>query len=174
MTYDNPLMAWSDVVLRVLRWLNALYAACVAALLVASLVNGPWFFRALGAYAEGEEGRVLAMSLQALVFVGIAGAVVAHAVLTHLLAIVGTVRAGDPFIRDNAGRLQAMAWWVLAGEGLHLVAGAILKFVSSPERQFDAGWSFSFTPLLAMLMLFVLARVFDHGTRLRADLEGTV
>ena len=35
-------------------------------------------------------------------------------------------------------------------------------------------WSFSFTPWVAVLLLFVLARVFEHGARMRADLEGTV
>ena len=174
MTRDTALMTWSDGVLRVLRWLNGLYAACIAVLLVIAVVNGPWFFRAIGAFGEGEDGVVLGHALRTLVAVGIAGAVVAHVILTQLLAIVATVRNGDPFIRDNARRLQTMAWWVLAGEGLHLIAGAILRAVSTPEHRFDAGWSFSVTPLLAMLMLFVLARVFDHGTRLRADLEGTV
>ena len=35
-------------------------------------------------------------------------------------------------------------------------------------------WSFSLTPWLAVVLLFVLARVFDEGTRMRDDLEGTV
>ena len=30
------------------------------------------------------------------------------------------------------------------------------------------------TGWLAVLLLFVLARVFNHGTRIRDDLEGTV
>jgi len=33
---------------------------------------------------------------------------------------------------------------------------------------------FSFAPWLAVLLLFVLARVFAEGARMRADLEGTV
>ena len=174
MTHGNALMTSSDAVLRVLRWLNGLYAACIAALLVASVVNGPWLFRALGVLGEGEDGVRRALALRLLVAVGIAGAVVAHAVLTHLLAMVATVRAGDPFIQDNARRLQAMAWWVLGGEGLHLLAGALMRYASTPLVPLDREWNFSGTPLLAVLMLFVLARVFEHGTRLRADLEGTV
>jgi len=34
--------------------------------------------------------------------------------------------------------------------------------------------AFSFAPWLAVLLLFVLAGVFAHGARMRADLEGTV
>ena len=41
-------------------------------------------------------------------------------------------------------------------------------------QQLDINWSFSFTPWLAVLLLFVLAQVFDRGARMRADLEGTV
>ena len=44
-----------------------------------------------------------------------------------------------------------------------------------PQSQpLDLDWSFSVTGWLAVLLLFVLARVFDHGTRMRDDLEGTV
>ena len=37
-----------------------------------------------------------------------------------------------------------------------------------------AGASLVFAPWLAVLLLFVLARVFDQGARMRADLDGTV
>jgi hypothetical protein len=46
--------------------------------------------------------------------------------------------------------------------------------VSSGAAPLDLDWNFSLTPWLAVLLLFVLARVFDHGTRMRAELEGTV
>jgi hypothetical protein len=113
--------------------------------------------------------------LRAVVIVGIAGAYVVYRVLRELLAIVDTVRDGDPFVAGNARRLQAIAWWVLAGEGLRLLVGAIVwgasRFVPAIDN-IDVG--FSFAPWLAVLLLFVLARVFDEGTRMRADLEGTV
>jgi len=38
----------------------------------------------------------------------------------------------------------------------------------------DMGDGFSFTPWLAVLLLFVLAGVFAQGARMRTDLEGTV
>lgn len=59
-------------------------------------------------------------------------------------------------------------------ELLHLAIGAIAAGASSQSQPLDIGWSFSPTRWIAVLLLFVLARVFDHGARMRADLEGTV
>ena len=175
MTARDPTLTLADTALRALRWLNALYALGIAVLLVLSLADADWFARALGAYAEGEPGRRIAFALRGIVLVGIAGAGIAHLLLTHLVAIVASVRAGDPFVAANARRIQALAWWVLALQGLHLVVVALVRYASSPAHPFDRiGGGFSVVPWLAILLLFVLARVFDHGTRLRADLDGTV
>jgi hypothetical protein len=176
MTRGNALMTSSELVLRGLRWLNAFYASCIALLLAASLINQPWFFRALGAMAEGAGGDRRVFALRAIVVVGIGAAAIAHVVLTHLLAMVRSVRAGDPFIQDNARRLQAMAWCVLAVEGLHAIVVALVRYASTAEVPLHIGDGelLRATPLLAVLMLFVLARVFEHGTRLRDDVAGTV
>jgi len=49
--------------------------------------------------------------------IGIAGVPLMHVVLSRLLAIVETARDGDPFVSENAGRLQRIAWSVLGLEG---------------------------------------------------------
>jgi len=55
-----------------------------------------------------------------------------------------------------------------------MVIGGIAKAVSTPEHplRLDAGISIS--GWLAVLLTFVLARVFAEGTLMREDLEGTV
>ena len=171
MARSNPL-SLARTVLRVVRGLNILYAVGIVVLLLATLVAPEWTFAALGVRPENVARMGVAM--RAMAVVGIAGAVIAHLVLTHLLAIVDSVREGDPFVLANARRLQSIAWLVFAGELLHLVVGALAAFGSTPAQSLDVDWSFSFTPWIAVLMLFVLARVFEHGARLRADLEGTV
>ena len=93
-----------------------------------------------------------------------------HTILRRLGAIVDTVRVGDPFIDENAQRLDAIAWRVAALEGLRLVVAAIAAVVWEPGK-IDA---FSFAPWLAVLLLFVLAGVFARGAQMRDDLEGTV
>lgn len=56
----------------------------------------------------------------------------------------------------------------------HLAVGAIVAGVSTTAHPLDIDWNFSLTRWLAVLLLFVLARVFEHGTRMRDELEGTV
>ncbi len=97
-----------------------------------------------------------------------------YLILKRLLAIVGTVRAGDPFVDANAQRLQAIAWALLALQLLSLVIGGIGKAISSPAHPVHLDAGFSVNGWLAVLLTFVLARVFVEGTRMREDLEGTV
>lgn len=149
--------------------LNALYALVLAGLLVWSFFIEGWPARPLG-FDMVNAHPLLGQGLRAIVVVGLAGAAIAHTILRRLLAIVDTVRVGDPFILENAERLTAIAWRVLALELLRLVVAAIAATVWEAGR-IDA---FSFAPWLAVLLLFVLAGVFAQGARMRADLEGTV
>ena len=59
-------------------------------------------------------------------------------------------------------------------EVLHFGVGIIAHRVSTATQPLDIDWNFSLTRWLAVLFLFVLARVFEHGARMREDLEGTV
>ncbi len=160
---------------RVLEWLrvfNTLVGFGVGVMFVASLAAPEFLFRALG--VPGSPWSPATLAMRGIMVVGIAGAFVAHRILTGLLRIVESVRAGDPFVLENAERLRAIAWWLLGGELLHLLVGLLARLASTPARPLDIDWSFSFTPWVAVLLLFVLARVFAHGARMRDDLEGTV
>ena len=128
---------------------------------------------ALGFKLEGAH-PLLPLGLQSICVIGIAGAGLVHVVLRWLRSIVDSVRAGDPFISENAWRLRAIAWCVLAGQGLSLLVVAIAAAISNKAQPVDLGEGFSFTPWLAVLLLFVLAEVFAHGERMRGELEGTV
>ena len=168
-------LAWSRPLIRILIALNLVYAAGVLLMFVVSLVPGTGLWGALGMlpFPEGHSGQITA-GLRAIMIVGVAAAGVVDRVLRQLLAIVDTVRAGDPFIAGNAQRLEAIAWWVLAGEGLRLLIGAIALATTSSMPNLDLDLNFSVAPWLAVLLLFVLARVFAEGARMRGDLEGTV
>jgi Protein of unknown function (DUF2975) len=115
----------------------------------------------------------LILWMRMVMVIGIGSVPFTHVVLTRLLAIVETVRLGDPFVAPNAARLKTMAWAVVGLELLHLVVGA-LTIGPLSNSQVNLDWSFSIIPWLAILLLFVLAQVFDDGTRMRDDLQGTI
>ncbi len=166
---SSQALAIARPVIKGLIVFNALYALGIAGLLVFSYFIEGWPQRPLGFdLVNAHPG--LGQGLRAIVVIGLIGAALVHAILRLLQAIVDTVCVGDPFILDNARRLESIAWSVLALEGLRLVVAAIAAVVWEAGR-IDA---FSFAPWLAVLLLFVLAGVFTHGARMRADLEGTV
>ena len=120
------------------------------------------------------EAERLVMGLRAVAVLGLAAIPLNYAVLKRLLAIVETVRAGDPFVAANASRLQAIAWALFALQLLSVVIGAIAKTVSTPAHPVDLDAGFSINGWLAVLLTFLLARVFAEGTLMRDDLERTV
>jgi hypothetical protein len=159
-------------VLRILTILNWLMAAVILTLLLA-LPNEQWIMRAFKLSPSPEAER-LVMGLRAIAVLGLVAIPLNYAVLKRLLAIVDTVRAGDPFVGANASRLQAIAWALLALQVLSLVIGAIGRVISTPAHPVDLDAGFSINGWLAVLLTFLLARVFEEGTLMREDLEGTV
>jgi hypothetical protein len=162
----------THVVLRILIVLNWLMGAAILALLVVS-PNEQWIMSAFKLSPSPEAER-LVMGLRAIAVLGLAAIPLNYAVLKRLLAMVETVRAGDPFVAANAYRLQAIAWALVGLQVLSVVIGAIAKTVSTPAHPVNLDAGFSINGWLAVLLTFVLARVFAKGTRMREDLEGTV
>ena len=126
--------------------------------------------RALGVRAV-EFNSALFIGMRLIMVLGICAVPIKHFVLTRLLTIVETVRIGDPFVTENAARLQAIAWAILALELVHFAVGGIAAGVSSAAVPLNISWGFSVTRWLAVLMLFVLARVFEQGARMREELD---
>ena len=162
----------AHVVLRILVVLNWLMGAAILALLVV-MPNEQWIMAAFKLSPSADAERLI-MGLRAVAVLGLVGIPLNYAVLKRLLEIVLTVRAGDPFVAANAHRLQAIAWALLALQLLSLVIGAIAKAVSSPAHPVHLDAGFSISGWLAVILTFLLARVFAEGTLMRADLEGTV
>jgi len=160
------------VMLRILIVVNWLGGAAILALLVV-MPNEQWIMSAFKLSPSPEAER-LVMGLRAIALLGLAAIPLNHAALKRLLAIVETVRGGDPFVAANASRLQAIAWALLALQLLSLVIGAIAKSVSTPAHPLHLDAGFSINGWLAVLLTFLLARVFAQGTLMREDLEGTV
>ena len=160
------------VLLRLLVLLNWLIGAAILALLVA-LPNREWIMSALD-LSPGAEAERIVWGLRAIAVVGLVTIPINHAILKRLLAMVATVRAGDPFVAANAYRLNAIAWFLVALQILGLVIAVIARFISTETHPVEIDGTSSLNGWLAVFLTFVLARVFAEGTLMREDLEGTV
>ena len=161
------------VALRIVIVLNWLFGAAILTLLIATLVAEQWTFTALG-ISPSSQIRSMIVGLRAIAALGVVAVPLNDAVLRRLLAIVDTVRSGDPFVAANADRLQLIAWSLLALQLLSLVVGGIGKAISTPAHPLHLDAGFSTSGWLAVLLTFILARVFAAGALMREDLEGTV
>ena len=160
------------VLLRILVVLNWLGGAAIFALLVV-LPNEQWIMTAFK-LSPAPEAERLVMGLRTIAVLGLAVIPLNHVVLKRLLAIVDTVRGGDPFVAANASRLQTIAWALLAIQIISIVIGAVAKVISSPAYPLHIDAGFSINGWLAVLLTFLLARVFAEGALMREDLDGTV
>lgn len=159
--------------LRFLILLNRLSGAAVLALLVATIVAEQWTMTALG-ISPSSNIRVVLPGLRMVAGLGLVAILLNDVVLRRLMAIVETVREGAAFTAVNADRLQAIAWALLALQLLSIVIGAIGEAISTPANPIDLDAGFSPSGWLAVLLTFVLARIFAEGAQMRDDLEGTV
>jgi hypothetical protein len=171
-TSSTAALPVAHVVLRTLIVLNWLMGAAILTLLVVS-PNEQWIMSAFKLSPSPDAER-LVIGLRVVAVLGLVAIPLNNAALQRLLAMVETVRLGDPFVAANARRLDTIAKVLLALQILSVVIGAIGESVSSPAHPVDLDAGFSITGWLAVLLTFLLARVFAEGARMRDDLEGTV
>jgi hypothetical protein len=162
----------AHALLKILIVLNWLSGAAILALLVV-MPNEQWIMSAFELSPSPETDR-LVMGMRVIAVLGLVVVPLSYLVLKWLLAIVGSVRAGDPFVATNASRLQSIAWALFALQLLSLAIGAIAKGLSTPAHPLNLDAGFSINGWLAVLLTFVLARVFAEGALMREDLERTV
>ena len=173
MNRHDGLIYSSAQAVRLASFANWAFGAAVLAGITVSIVMGGRFtLMLLGGGGEiGLEARTSGMRCLLLLGIGMAGAIAV--MLRALGRIIATVSAGDPFIMDNAARLRTIGWSLLFIQLLDIPAFLITRsFPALGSAAPDGGVSLAGG--LAVLMTFVLARVFVVGTRMRDDLEGTV
>ncbi len=165
-------LPFAHVVLRILIVLNWLFAVALLVLLLV-IPHEHWLMVSLKLTPSPEATRIV-WGMRGIAVIGLLTIPLYHLILTRLLAIVGTVRAGDPFVAANAVRLQAIAWVMIVLQILAVVIAIIVRMISTPAHPIDISAGPSIAGLLAILLTFVLARVFAEGAHMRDDLEGTV
>lgn len=180
MTSTNPLpsaagaLTASRIALRILLVLNWVYGAAILAGLIGSFTAKTWVMTAVGVPPSPSTESLIA-GMRVMAVLGLLVSFPLHfIILRRLLDVVESVGAGAPFVRPNAARLNIIAWALLGLQILSIVIGAIAKAVSTPAHPLRVNAGFSTSGWLAVLLLFVLARVFAAGAGMREELEGTV
>ena len=162
----------SRFLLQVGRVLNLLTGAAIVAAFVATFLYEPVFREFfLKEPARGDAGLLVPI-LRVWMLLAFPVIAAVHVSLSRLLAMVETVRDGDPFVPENGARMKTIAWCTLVVQLFDLANGVMASMMNAAGSSID--WSFSATGWVAVLLLFVLARVFEEGTRIRADLEAMI
>ncbi|MES2001053.1 MAG: DUF2975 domain-containing protein [Pseudomonadota bacterium] len=162
----------SFTLLSVMRVLNLVAGAILVASFLASFLFEPVFLDFFGKEPSRLNPGLLIGTLRLWMVLGLPMIAAVHVLLSRLLSMVETVRLGDPFVPENAVRMKTIAWCLLAVQILHLSFGLMAAIMNAAGSRID--WTFSITGWVAVVLLFVLARVFEEGTCIRADLEAMV
>ncbi len=162
--------------LRIANWLNwigaVLFTLLLAALLLASEHFYPAITQAFEVQGQQAVEAVWTWLVSACALV-VPMAVCIHLIFTRLIALLRDAAEGRAFSETNAKRLTTVGWALLVVNILDLIFGQISIWASEASGEYF-GWTFSLTGWFAVLLLFLLARVFREGAAMREDLEGTV
>ena len=160
------------MLLKILRVLNLLTGVLLVACFLASFIYEPVFREFFSKQPPRIDPGLLVPILRVWMLFTAPAIAAVHVSLSRLLEMVETVRAGDPFVPENAARMKVIAWCTLGLQLFDLLCGVMAAAMNAAGSNMD--WSFSLTGWLAVVLLFVLARVFEEGARIRADLEAMV
>jgi hypothetical protein len=162
----------SRTLLRILRVLNLGVGALLIGCFVATFLYAPLFHEFFSKRPPRIDPGLLVPILRLWMVLAVPMIAAVHIALSRLLAMVETVRLGDPFVPENAVRMKTIAWCQLALELLRLASGVMAALMNAAGSNIE--WSFFLTGWLAVVLLFVLARVFEQGTRIRDDLKAMI
>jgi len=94
--------------------------------------------------------------------------------MRKLLTIIDSVEDGNPFIKANAVRLRAIGWMMVGVQILGLPLATAAGNVADLFGENDVGYDLPINGILAILLVFILAGIFERGAEMREELEGTV
>lgn len=99
--------------------------------------------------------------------------VAAAYMIRQLQALVASA-SSDPFVPANAARLRRIGWALVVTQLLAIPLQWTAGCIARAGTEFGDMGGISLEGLLAILLAFVLAAVFEQGAAMRDELEGTV
>ena len=179
----------NDLVLKVTRgilifskWIMVLAIGVLAIIIPALPFTPDKILVEMGRPFVNPPGADALWMLAAILTVVIVILLIALFAINRLRKIVDSVGEGNPFTRINGVRLRGIgiaAFLIqlcglivgMLGTGLVAILGA-----TKPGETVDMGFeaNISLSGILLVLLLIILARVFDRGAEMQEELEGTI
>ena len=168
-------------VLLTTRWLVYLIMgliALVGAVLASVSAILPFYWTEASASIAKEYPALDAASLYPKIYVifalGILLLGIVWVVMHKLLAIVGSVEDGNPFVLANAIRLKAIGWLMVAVQIIGIPLAIVAREAANLFGENNVDLDISLNGILSILLVFILAGIFERGAEMREELEGTV
>jgi Protein of unknown function (DUF2975) len=168
-------------ILRITRLLVFLIMGFVAVggvvLALMSVVLPLYWTEALAEIAKERPGIDTSNLLPGLLSIFALGLLVLGLIWTmmrKLLAIIDSVEDRNPFVVANAVRLRAIGWLMVGVQIVGLPLATAAGNVADIFGENDVGFDLPLNGILAILLVFILAGIFERGAEMREELEGTV
>lgn len=170
---NDRLTRSARLVVRLAKVANRGFLLAVGLGLVLSLALPGQLAGLVERWFPGAEVSSVMLGMRLEMLLGLAMAAVTDRILAALAQVLASAGAGEPFVAGNAARLRTIGWCLLALQLCEVPGALIGKYFpdlgsAAPTGDFSiAGW-------IAVLLVFVLARVFEVGAGMRQELDGTV
>lgn len=164
----------SIAAIRLGRIANVLSGLFLVAAFIGSLIAEPQLAgRLMAKYGSRFDVDATLLFVRGVLMLGAPAVWAVERLLASLRKVLASVAAGDPFAAANVGRFRTIGWMLLVLQLVDLALG-IATWLARPLGFDMLDWQPSFTGSIAVLVAFVLVRIFAIGTALRDDLAGTV
>lgn len=172
---------YPDRLSRITRWLVYLIMGLVAfagTVLAIVSVALPFYWTEAAAEIAKEHPALDTVALYPKIYaifaLGIMILGLIWAIMRKLVAIIGSVEDGNPFVLANAIRLKAIGWLMVAVQLIGIPLAVVASETADLFGDNNVDFNFSLNGILSILLVFILAGIFEHGAQMREELEGTV
>ncbi len=176
---NDPLLLAGRILIILVQALLAIAAIAVFIAIPAMLFGQEAIVEAVAEAAKAPDAQFPTAYIIAVLIIVLLMIAAMFIFFNRLRRLIDTVGAGDPFVPINSERLNMMAIMLLLVQFLQIPLALMLNEVESALADYDnvdisIDLGIDLEGLIMVVVLFILARVFRHGTDLRDDLEGTV
>jgi ABC-type multidrug transport system fused ATPase/permease subunit len=166
---QDRLLRTTLLVLRIAQYLSA-----VAAIITTIMTATTWLFPpVMDKFLKSSAPGTL-LSFTAATTIAVIAMIMTFFMFSHLIKVVKTVGEGNAFTTENAERLRKIAYLSLSTLAAEFVFAAVNYFYNESTRDGVRWFDWDPSSIITILVLFVLARVFEEGVTLNDEAQFTV